>query len=342
MDEFLLRKQGKTWDGVPVPFVREGEFERDSFHYFRRKAVESTRLSPDDLNISDEALLKNLMLTDGDYLKRSAILLFHHNPEKWIPGAYVKIGYFESEAELSYQDEIHGAILTMPDKVLETLYLKYFKGLISYEGIQRIETYPVPQASLREAVLNSITHKDYSTGVPIQIRVYKDRVSIYNPGGLPADWTLEKLLSSHGSYPRNPLIAGAFYRCGLIETWGRGIQKIITACHEAGRPDPLFEVSKSDVSVLFTDNRQFRDTGQDIIPVDTISGTINGTINFNDMQKALMCALVENPKITFTELSSKTSIPRRTVSREMKKLRDIGIIERMGAKKNGYWSIKVR
>jgi len=209
------------------------------------------------------------MLIEGDYLKRSAILLFHHNPETWIPGAYVKIGYFENETELSYQDEIHGAVLTMPDKALDTLYLKYFKGLISYEGIQRIETYPVARTSLREAVLNAITHKDYSAGVPIQIRVYDDRVSIYNPGGLPADWTLEKLLSSHGSYPRNPLIAGAFYRCGMIETWGRGIQKIITACREAGRPDPLFEVTKSDVSVLFIDNRQFGGSGQYITPIGT-------------------------------------------------------------------------
>ena len=45
LDEFLLRKQGKTWDGVPVPYIAKKDFERDAFRFFRKKAIESTRLS---------------------------------------------------------------------------------------------------------------------------------------------------------------------------------------------------------------------------------------------------------------------------------------------------------
>jgi ATP-dependent DNA helicase RecG len=255
LDEFMLRKQGKTWDGVPVPYVTEGEFHRDAFMFFRRKALESTHLSKEDLAIDDEALLQNLMLTEGKYLKRAAMLLFHQNPEKWVPGAYVKIGYFENGADLLYQDEIHGPLISMPDKVLDTLYLKYFKGYISYRGIQRIETYPVARSALREAVLNAVVHKDYGTGVPIQIKVYPDKGSIYNTGGLPEGWTIEKLLTAHGSNQRNPMIAGSFFRSGMIEAWGRGIEKIITACSEEGKPAPVFEASGSEMMITFIDDR---------------------------------------------------------------------------------------
>ena len=126
---------------------------------------------------------------------------------------------------------------------------------ISYRGIQRIETYPVARSALRDAVLIAIVHKDYSTGVPIQIKVFSDKVTIYNTGGLPEGWTIERLLSVHGSNQRNPMIAGGFFRSGMIETWGRGIKKIITACREEDKPDPVFDVLNTEMMVTFIDDR---------------------------------------------------------------------------------------
>jgi len=75
-----------------------------------------------------------------------------------VTGAYVKIGCFKSADDLVFQDEVHGALITMPDKVVDILFDKYFKGIISYEGLQRVEDYPVNGDSLREAVLNAIVH----------------------------------------------------------------------------------------------------------------------------------------------------------------------------------------
>ena len=62
LDKFMLRAQGKTWDGVPVPYVTFDDFERDAFKAFLRKAVGSARLTAQDLEITDEMLLKNLRL----------------------------------------------------------------------------------------------------------------------------------------------------------------------------------------------------------------------------------------------------------------------------------------
>ena len=93
---------------------------------------------------------------------------------------------------------------------MDLLLTKYLKAVISYEGIQRIETYPVPDDALREAVLNAVIHRNYGVPAPIQIRVYADRLWIWNPGELPADWSLEALLSPHSSQPFNPDIASVF------------------------------------------------------------------------------------------------------------------------------------
>jgi len=251
-DEYMKTQPVKTWDGVPVPYVKDNDFEKDAFKVFRRKAIDSTRLSKQDLEITDEKLLDTLQLTEGDYLKRAAILLFHQDPEKWVPGAYVKIGMFENDADLLYQHEVHGPLIMAPDKVMDIIYLNYFKGFISYEGMQRIETYPVPHAAFREAITNALVHRDYSTGIPIQIKVFHDKVIIYNDGHLPENWTVSDLLTTHRSVPHNPMLANAFFRAGMIETWGRGIERINSACRNAGMREPVFEYKFGrEFSVIF-------------------------------------------------------------------------------------------
>ena len=112
-----------------------------------------------DIQVSNEQLLDNLNLINDGFLTRAAVLLFHHNPEKWIPGSYVKIAYFQSESDILYQDEVHGSLLSQADRVVDLIYTKYLKGIISYQNITRVETYPYPKEAIREAVLNAISHK---------------------------------------------------------------------------------------------------------------------------------------------------------------------------------------
>ena len=68
-------------------------------------------------------------------------------PDRWQLGAYTKIGFFENDADLRYQDEIHGSLLEQIDKIIEVIHLKYMKAKITYEGMQRIERYFVPDAA---------------------------------------------------------------------------------------------------------------------------------------------------------------------------------------------------
>jgi ATP-dependent DNA helicase RecG len=242
LSTFLLRKFGRTWDGSPVPNVGVKNLSVEAFKRFKGYARASDRLPPGALALSRTDLVEKLRLTETGMLKRAALLLFHDDPERWVTGAYVKIGMFRSESDLAYHDEVHGDLFTQMDKTIELLTTKYMVAWISYRGLGRVETFPVPREALREAVLNALIHKDYGSGTPIQIRVYRDRLRIWNPGELPPSWTAERLLGPHESRPPNPDVANCFFRAGLIEAWGRGYDKIREACEDAGAPAPKVEL----------------------------------------------------------------------------------------------------
>ena len=275
--------------------------------------------------------MEKLHLMNGSYLTNAAMLLFSKDPEKWQLGAYVKIGFFETDADLLYQDEIHGSILEQIDKIVELVYLKYMKAKISYEGMQRIERYFVPEAALREALLNALCHKQYQSGVPIQISVYEDRLYIANCGCLPENWTLENLMRKHASSPYNPNIAHVFYLAGFIESWGRGIEKICSACEKDGVPQPVYTINPGDIMIEFT------------APEDRVIrfGKVTDRVidKVTDEERALLSLLAEDPGYTMPQLSEKMGISRKTIAQRIKQLKEKGTIERIGSDRKGYWKI---
>jgi ATP-dependent DNA helicase RecG len=331
LNNFVLRRYGKTWDSITDPQVKASQLDTSSFRKFREKALAAERLKKADLEITDEALLDSLMLIENGNLTRAAILLFHDNPERYVFGAYIKVGYFDTDADLRYQDEIHGSLIAMADRVVEIIYQKYFKGIISYDGLQRIEDFPVPRPAMREAILNAIVHRDYTTGIPIQIKVFKDRVIIYNDGRLPENWTVADLLTTHRSRPHNPKIANTFFRSGMIETWGRGIERITTACKEAGKPEPLFEASSSEIKVTFF---------TDVNIGENIGDSIGENIGVNETQRKIMEIMLETPTISAKAIAAEIGIAKRNVESNISFLKKAGFVERVGAAKGGRWMVK--
>lgn len=92
---------------------------------------------------------------------------------------------FKKDANLIYQDEVHGNLFQQVKSAMDILTTKYLRAMISYDGIHRVETLPMPREALREALLNSVVHKSYESLTPIQIGVYDDRLEIWNCGILP-------------------------------------------------------------------------------------------------------------------------------------------------------------
>ena len=254
LSRFLLKKQGLHWDGVPIPSLMLSDCNPAALQWFRDKAAKSGRVDEQVLADGDATLLASLQLEDGEHLKRAAALLFGKEPERFVPGAFIKLGFFITDDDLRYQDEIHGDLFAQVEKTLDTLRAKYLKAYISYEGLQRVETFLFPMPALREALLNAVMHKDYSSGIPIQISVYAHQIVLWNAGQLPERWTLEKLMGKHPSHPFNPLLASAFFRAGYVESWGRGIEKMRRECANHDAPAPIFDTSMSGLMLTFKAN----------------------------------------------------------------------------------------
>lgn len=171
LNRFLMRKHGRTWDDVPLPGIGVKDLDGRAIDEFRRLAAASERLPGDVMEESDAGVIEKLNLREGRHLKRAAALLFHSTPERFIGEAFVKVGYFRGSE------------------------------LLSYRGMSRVETFPVPRDAMREAVVNAVIHRDYTLPAPSQIRVYDDRIMLWNPGRLPEGWSLENLTGNHPSQP---------------------------------------------------------------------------------------------------------------------------------------------
>lgn len=326
LNRFLLRKQGRHWDGVPVPYVTIGDLDIKVLTHFRKQALKSRRLSPEILDDSDPSLLDKLHLLDGNYLKRAAVLLFHPDPERFITGAYLKIGFFENNIDLRYQDEVHGDLFFQAKQTVEVLKAKYLKAWISYEGLQRVETYPVPEAAFREAILNAIAHKDYGSAIPVQISVYPDKLMIWNPGQLLPDWTVERMLGKHSSQPFNPDVANAFFRAGMIEAWGRGIERIMEACSAARLPKPELRLEHTGLWIIFHFAVQRPIAGEEETTQETT-------------QEKILALLISQPFITRKDLAGRIGISADGVKYHLGKLKAAGLIRHIGPTKKGHWEV---
>lgn len=326
LDKFLLGKQGKHWDSVPIPHVNVTDLKQETFDFFRKKGVKSNRLSEDALTDSNELLLNNLKLNDGDYLKRAAVLLFHPDPEKFVTNAYIKIGFFESDSDLRFQDEVHGNLFEQVEKTMELLFTKYIKAMISYDDIYRIETFEYPKEAVREALLNAIAHKDYTGATPIQISVYKDKIMIWNYGELPENWTIDTLQKKHSSIPHNPDISNAFFRIGYIEAWGRGIRKMNEQCAAAGLPQPLYYYESSGFWVVFR---------KDLFNEEDLQAK-----GLNPRQIKAIMYVKEKGKITNKEYQEINQVSKRTASSDLADLVDkYGLLENFGVGAGSHYKL---
>src|SRR5258708_3634390 len=252
LQNLLLKKIGKKWEDLPVEGATLADLNETTIQLFIERAIEKGRISSDARKSDTEVLLKNLkLMTEQRQLTNAALLLFGKNPAKISVTASFKIGRFgKSSSDLLFQDIIETNIFDMYEKVIETLKAKYLIRPISYKGGERMEPLEYPEPALREAVLNAIIHKNYSSTY-IFLRVYDDQLYLCNPGNLPEELRIGELKGRHSSYPRNQNIADEFFKAGYIEAWGRGTNEMIDACIKVGLPEPIIKEEQGGISIAF-------------------------------------------------------------------------------------------
>ncbi len=187
-----------------------------------------------------------------------------------------------------------------------------------YEGIKRVEKFPFPKEALRESLLNAVVHKDYSSGNPVQISVYEDKIIFWNAGRLPDELSIELLQKKHPSIPYNPLIASAFFRAGYIEAWGRGIEKIYNECKVAGVPAP--EINYEFAGLMIT----FQAKGEEVS---------------EKTREKILKLILEDASISIKEMSNRIGITQKGIEWQIMRLKKDGILECIGPAKGDYWKI---
>lgn len=345
LERALLKTQGKTWDGVPLPKLSVADLNQEAIQLFKEKAVKRGRLTNEEVSVEDIILMDNLHLIDEDgYLMRAAMLAFYRDPEKWVTGSYIKIGYFgKSDADLVYQDEVHGPLIEQVDKAIDLVYTKYMRALIDYEGIQRVEQFMFHKEAFREILLTAVVHKDYSSCNPIQISVYEDKIYIWNDGEMPPNLdSTEKLFMKHSSKPYNPKLANIFFKSGMIEAWGRGFEKIREACELYNGPLPEYEMNESGIMVLCKACARYLEmlSAKEKVDSSILSERIMNE-KMSELKKEPIIKIVdylkENEEITTAKGVEITGRSEAQVRRYLKVLCNFGIIKKTRTTKSNVY-----
>lgn len=326
LNEFLLRKSGKTWDDVIEPRATYDDIDENTIKIFIQDAEKSGRL-PESGELSIPQLLDKLRLSENGQLKRGAVILFGKEPSRFYPNLSVKIGRFgKDDADLIFQENIEGNIITQVYAILEMLQYKFLVRKVSFEGISRIETNEYPIPALREVILNALVHRNYM-GAATQIRVYDDKIVFWNEGALPQGLSLEGLLGFHASQPRNTLIADVCFKGSYIDSWGRGVLKIYNSCKEAGLPNPEIQEFQSGLLVTLFNNS------------NVVSGQITG-VNLNERQQKAIDYVKKNGSISNYQYQTLNGVSDRTSLRDLEKLTQLEIFIKEGKNKNTFYRLK--
>lgn len=176
--------------------------------------------------------------------------------------------------------------------------------------IQREEKHEYPPDAIREAIVNAIVHRNYSSPSKVQIRIFDDRIEVWNPGRLPEGWTVEKLKEEHESIPKNPLLFKQFFWVKYVEDVGGGTIDMINECRRWGIPDPEFEDTGTSIVVTFKKPPVLEDLEK---------------LGLNDRQIKAVDYIVRKGSITNREYQKLNSTIKRTATRDLTDLvkRDI-------------------
>lgn len=207
------------------------------------------------------AALLNLGLIDArHHVTHAGAWLMARDIRAVTTSAHVSCALFlgRSKSRILDRRDFHRDVPSMIDDSAAWILSKINVGTV-IRGMRREELPELPEEALREALANAVAHRDYRSPANVQVHVFKDRVEIVSPGGLPPGMTVADLGTK--SVPRNPLLFGMLYRMDIVENIGSGIRRILDLGREHGAPRPTIDVSDHWVTVTFPRADQEDDGG---------------------------------------------------------------------------------
>ncbi len=255
--EFFFKEGLIRFDETPCcAFDLNADLKDENWRRFARRA----RLPS---GLEAWAALENLHLVRDGRMTHAGAWLLADDVTRYTLRAGVTCALFRGVTNLHILDrtDYTGDLYSVFEDCVAYLQAKLNTALIPHAR-GRDERLELPEDALREALANAIAHRDYRSTANVQVHVYRDRVEVVTPGGLPAGMSEEFLGTK--SVPRNPLLFGTFYRMGLVEQVGSGIRRIRASCREHGVAEPRIEVSEHWVTTTF-----LRPDAHGIAPADS-------------------------------------------------------------------------
>jgi ATP-dependent DNA helicase RecG len=291
----------------------------------------------------------------------AGLVLFGVRPRKTLKQAGIRLMFFDS-IDKEYQAQL--------DKVIDAPLVGRFQvddsgkslidaGLIERtveamepfvtlesneidEHFRRDRSWHYPYEALRELIINSLAHRDWSRFMDIEICGYKDRLEVLSPGALPNAMTIEKMRAGQRS-ARNHIIVEVMRDYGYVDARGMGIRtKVIPLTRQFTGRDPDFEVTEDFVKTTIRAKSVPENVPENgkVSLKNGISGDLDDeTVLNNPLQVQLLELIQANPHITYDELAEKTGQNRKKIQRQLQVLKHMHVIRRMGAAKGGHWEI---
>ena len=322
------------------------DISKEKLLTFVKKAKEQRGLSIDSRAAATD-ILRKLKLMKAGKLTNAAILLFGKDTQDFFLQAELKAirfkGIDETRPMLDFKT-IGGDAITLLEKAESFIYDHIpMRAWIESGKLQRQEKWLYPPDAIREALANALAHRDYASPGKVQVRIFDDRLEIWNPGLLPPPLTLYKLKGKHDSFPRNPLIAKAFFWIRYAEDVGSGTSKIIQWCREWGLPEPAYEEAGASFVTVFY-NPKPEDVSQPSMvksaEKDFGENAEKMRRKYGENAEKVFQSIKANLFIKTHEIAGQIQLSQRTVDNAILKLKKAGLLKRVGPDKGGYWEIQ--
>ncbi len=342
--ECHLKSTGGSMDAVFVAGVTKDDLNEAAIRRYMQRAVACGRRSFQADADPWKTLLKLQWVKSETEIIRAAYLLFAKDQQEYFSWSFIHAGAFKADgAYILDSCDVRGNIQDQIEEAISFVQrnIRYEIEISGKAVDDRCFVYPID--ALRETIANAVCHRDYGIGNDIQIKILEDSLVVHSPGQLPFDVTLETLESPlHGSFPRNRIIAQAFYDMHIVEQYGSGIQRIKDACRANGNDFPTWESLCGIFSTTYTirhrndlkPNRMA--TWEATEDADNNGGLKSG---LKTVDVAIVAAIERNAKSTIVDLMGITGLSRNGVRKAIVRLKSIGVIRRVGPDKGGRWEI---
>jgi ATP-dependent DNA helicase RecG len=285
------------------------------------------------------SFLQKYELIKGDYITNACYLLFSKNDTMI---STIELGHFASDIVIKDSITNRMDIVSQVESVFSFIKKHINKEIIITESAENTQRWQYPLEAVRELILNMIIHRDYMSSYDSIVKIYSDHILFYNPGVLPESISIENLFSDdYISTPRNRQIAQLFKDIGLIEKYGSGIRRILRLLKEHGLPLPEFKNQQGGFIVKIYDDTKKPEFSKrnDFTEIDVVEKEQPTEKTVEKTVEKIIEVISKNPQITQSALIKETGLSRRGVEWNIKKLKELGMIKRIGPDKGGNWEV---